>query len=165
MICSFLALPLLLLSVFTYYSIFLGIYISFMRYEILRKPVLGSPITFITHFVANLDNIEHPFFSVPLLIIAILVGFVTIKKKVVSRKLISLLFLCLLIINLIPLSNIINITLQEINYVIFEEKTVANANIESVSQVFAYSGNIRTLFPELSGQHSGNIRTPCRIIK
>jgi len=31
--------------------------------------------------------------------------------------------------------------------------------------VFAYFGNIRTLFPELSGQHSGIIRTPCRIIK
>ncbi|MCK5766912.1 MAG: hypothetical protein KAH35_00860 [Candidatus Atribacteria bacterium] len=31
--------------------------------------------------------------------------------------------------------------------------------------MIAYSGNIRTLFPELSGQHSGIIRTPCRIIK
>jgi len=29
----------------------------------------------------------------------------------------------------------------------------------------AYSGNTRTLFPVTSGQHSGIIRTPCRIIK
>lgn len=138
---AFLGIPLLILIVFTFYPLVQGIYISFLDYKITQNPVVGGPIAFTKVFFQNLRFAQYPIIS-GILLIASLGGAVFLFRKKVPGKFISAFFIIALIINYIPLSNVINQTFREINYVYEDDRIVDNEMIPAVEEYLktAYKG-------------------------
>ena len=112
---GFLALPLILLAVFTFYPLIQGIYISFLDYQVLKSPTMGGPVAFTKAVLANLHTAQFPLLSLALFVLTI-VAIVVMAFKKVSKRIILLSILALLIINVIPLQNVFSRSLGEINY-------------------------------------------------
>lgn len=127
---SFLLVPLLLLAVFTFYPLLQGIYISFMKFEILRRPTVGGPITFFKQFLHNLKYLDNPMISIAILLVSIGAIFWLIKAKKRLKKWIPIIVVSILIINGILLSSIFHKTLTEVNYVIKDSRTLPKAQAE-----------------------------------
>lgn len=132
---SFLAVPLLLLGIFVFYPLTYGIYISFMKFEILKKPVVGGLGQFISQFITNLEYLAHPILSSFILVFSIVALFTVLTKREFSRKLMVLFISLLLISNIIPTASIINKTLSEINYVISEDRVLKDTMAEKYTKV------------------------------
>lgn len=124
---SFLLIPLLLLGVFTFYPLLQGIYISFMEFEILRRPTVGGPITFFKQFFLNLRFLENPIMSILILLISIGIIIWIVKAKERWKKKLPIILALLLIINIIPLTGIFHKTLTEVNYVLKDNRTMPEA--------------------------------------
>ncbi|HEX3046337.1 MAG TPA: sugar ABC transporter permease [Bacillota bacterium] len=122
---GFLAIPLLLLAMFTFYPILQGVYISFMDYPVLKNPTLGGPIAFMTAFIRNLSQGTNVLWSIGLFLLSLILLIAMVIKRV-SRKIIFLLVIVLFIVNLIPLRQVLTKTFQDINYVLEEDRTIAN---------------------------------------
>lgn len=122
---TFLMLPLLLLSVFTFYPLFQGVYISFLDYNIVNSPTIGGPIAFIKGLINNLLYVDNRGLSLALILLSVSVVYFLISKKV-SQKVIWLSIAGLLLLNCLPLGNVLQKTLRDINYVIEEERTIDN---------------------------------------
>lgn len=122
---GFLALPLILLAVFTFYPLIQGIYISFLDYQVLKSPTMGGPVAFTKAVLANLHTAQFPLLSLALFVLTI-VAIVVMAFKKVSKRIILLSILALLIINVIPLQNVFSRSLGEINYSLEEDRTIAN---------------------------------------
>ncbi|MEJ6951861.1 carbohydrate ABC transporter permease [Natronospora cellulosivora (SeqCode)] len=128
---AFLAAPLALLGLFSFYPLAHGIYISFMRYEILRRPNAGGPLAFISHFIRNLQYLNNPLFNILILLFSIAALVYVLKKKIISNKLMLTGFLlALVIINILPAANVFQETLVEINYVVHEDRILNNQQAE-----------------------------------
>ncbi len=122
---AFLVLPMLLLSIFTFFPLLQGIYISFLDYNIMNNPTVGGPLAFIKAFAGNLPYVHNYILSLALFFASIIILAVLIRKKF-SAKVIWLSLAGLLIVNLIPLGNVVIKSLQDINYAVEEDRTISN---------------------------------------
>lgn len=122
---SFLAIPLLLLTVFTFFPLFQGVYISFLDYNIMNSPTVGGPVAFIKSFTSNLRYVHNYTLSLSLIVISIVLVGALIRKKIPQKK-IWLSLGGLLILNALPLGDVFQKTLQDINYAIVEDRTISN---------------------------------------
>jgi putative chitobiose transport system permease protein len=126
---GFLAVPLLLLSIFTFYPIIQGIYISFLNYQVLKNPTLGGPIAFITAFMHNLgQGWPDSLWNIGLFLLSLILFAATIIKQA-SKKIILLAAAVLFIINIIPLRPVLTKTFQDINYVLEEDRIISNGMV------------------------------------
>lgn len=121
---SFLLIPLLLLGVFTFYPLIRGIYISFMEFEILRRPTVGGPITFFKQFLLNLKYVENPGLSLLIFLLSVVVIIGVFQAKEHWKKGWPVILALLLLINIIPLTGILSKTLTEVNYVLKDSRTL-----------------------------------------
>lgn len=127
---GFLSIPLAILTVFVFYPMFRGIYISFMEYEILKRPVIGGPIDFLINFLRNVPNSPNFFLAAVLFILTIAAAIHLFRKKSISNKLAVTLTIVLLIITLVPVWGTVNQSFKEINYVLEEDRELPNKKAE-----------------------------------
>ncbi|MGE5581193.1 MAG: carbohydrate ABC transporter permease [Bacillota bacterium] len=129
---AFLIIPLLLLTVFTFFPLIQGIYISFMDYNILNNSTIGGPIAFIKSFIGNLH--DAPMIS-PILLLLSSIVLIFLILKTISRRVILVSFIALLVINLFPLGKVVNKTFQDINYSYDEYRTIRNDMVQDYVQM------------------------------
>ena len=121
---GFLAIPLILLAVFTFYPLLQGIYISFMDYQVLKNPTLGGPVSFATAFFGRLNRIQ-PLWPVAVPIFGVMLGIPFYIKKI-NTKWYWMALAGLLAVIAVWNGNNITKSLGQINYAVDEDQTVTN---------------------------------------
>ncbi len=140
---AFLALPLLMLSVFTFFPLFQGVYISFLDYNIMNNPTVGGPVAFIKCFGNNLRYIQNYNLSLGLILLSIIFMVILIKKKV-SHKIIWLSLAGLLVLNTLLLGEVFQKTFRDVNYAIVEDRTISNDLVSRYDEMLKeqYGNNV-----------------------
>jgi len=126
---GFLAIPLALLAIFTFYPLLHGVYLSFLDYQLLKNPTVGGPLAFISRFFVNLRFAPYPWLSWLLFGVSGASFFWMLlrrKHNQMSTKQVSIFMIGLIILNLLPLGTVITKSMQEINYCLEDDRVISN---------------------------------------